>query len=166
MLYFRILIIYRTDNGNDIKTIMGDVPIFQVMLYGVTQIVTLMIVDGIRRFTIITTTACLHFHENGGFTILCNDIDVTVLGMPVTFENDITLLTQESGSQILAPDASLQMLRPFIHEILTHIAFSNQILAFLKSIFYPAVFVGDSWHQTIKGNEKPLCFVKTPFVNP
>ena len=107
VLYFRSQTIDRTDYANDIEPIIGDVPVMEIMLDGVAQIVAFLVVDGFCRITEITIATGLHFHEDCGFAVLCNNVDVTMVGMPVAFKDGIAFLTEISRSNLLSPDTRL-----------------------------------------------------------
>ena len=63
------------------------------MLYGITQIIAFLMVNGHNGIAKITVATRLHLHEYGGVTILRNNVNVTMLGMPVAFKDDIALLS-------------------------------------------------------------------------
>ena len=83
--------------------------IANVVVDGSQQISLLGVVDGQFRTTVIRVTSCLHFNKDNTRIFLYDNINITMSGMPVTLQNDITFLTQIANRQILTPDSHLQM---------------------------------------------------------
>ena len=107
MLDFRVHTIEGTDNADDIETIVSDVPIAEIMIDGMTQVVAFLVVNGFKWHTKVAAAACLYFHEHRGFSVLRNDVDVAMLGMPVAFKDGIALLAQVGRSELFSPDTRL-----------------------------------------------------------
>ena len=63
------------------------------MLYGIAQVVAFLMVNGLKGIAEVTAAARLHLHEYCGVTILRDNINVAMLGMPVAFKDDIALLS-------------------------------------------------------------------------
>ena len=145
MLDFRVHAIEGANNTDDIETIVGYVSIAEIMIDGMTQVVAFLVVNGFIRGAKVVAAASLYFHEHRGFSVLCNDVNVSMLGMPVAFKDDIALLTQVGRSELLSPGPRLYMFWSIFLKMLLCVALFHQLLAFFKSIFYPTVFVRNSW---------------------
>ena len=82
-------------NGNHVEApMMNPFAKAYVMVDSPLYILLFLIVDGAERVGEQLVMTCLYFHEYKTVMILCNDVDVAMLGVPVALKYHVALLTQ------------------------------------------------------------------------
>lgn len=119
MSNFRHRAIHSPHDGNDIEAATHvDLAILDIVIHGQPQVLQLLVIDGKLRISQPVATTGLHLYKNKAITVLGNDIDVTMTGMPIALQNDVTFLSQINYCHLFAPNAYLQMMRAFVRKLL------------------------------------------------
>ena len=84
MVDFRRGITQSANDGDDIYTArIVNFTVVDIVVNGAKQVSLLLVVDGLKRVDKVTAATGLHLNKNNKVILLGNDINVTVLGMPV-----------------------------------------------------------------------------------
>ncbi len=82
-------------NADDIETPGTlQMPVADVVVDGSQQVVLLLVVYCLLRTDEILAAACLHLNKDDASVLLCDDVNITMTGMPVALQDDIAFLTQ------------------------------------------------------------------------
>ncbi len=105
--------IWSSNDSDNIETdVKVDMTVLNKMVRSLLKVANLLIVYGIGRFHKQLVPTCLHLNEHTFLTILglCNDIQVTVTGFPVTFHDSVAFPPQVFRSRVFTPFSQVVML--------------------------------------------------------
>ena len=93
MLYLG-LFTWRANDGDDIKAPgLFYLPIVEIMIDSSDEVTLLLPIDSLQGTEDFIRTACLYLYEHQPLAVLCNNVDVAMTRMPITFQNNISLFT-------------------------------------------------------------------------
>ena len=135
---------------------------FQKVIDSKLQVALLLEVHSEQRVGKVTAATSLHLYENDGLVLSSDDVNITMTGMPVTLQDDVTLLPQVGGSQSLSPCPGMQMFRALRPLSLVIPAHGHPDPAIRKSPACPSLLVRHIGHHTLESSQNSLRLVALP----
>ena len=143
--------------GDDVEAGGGVyVPVAHVVADGVAQVTALLPVNGLFGGGEFGVAAGLDFYEYDDLALLGDDVDVAVTRVPVAFQDDVALVAKIFYGHLLAPRASLRVLRNIVVTSLLAALALQQLFTLLISASYPSFLVGHVGQQPFQCQQN-LC---------